>query len=626
MANLFNTLGIGYSGLSTAQVGINTTGHNIANAETEGYTRQRVIASAATPISMVPGNVGNGVEVQDIKRVFDNFVFDRYSAVSSQKEYSDYEMQTLEELSSYFPEIDGVGIKADLAAYYDMWQTFADNPDNDAIKIALAKQTETLTAHITETQGQIINLQQQVNEQLKLNVDQVNEIAAQIAELNQSIDTAESGDMYEASDLRDKRNMLERDLSRIIGATVNQGQLSANIQIDSNANTKTGSYSVLVNGFNIVDGHSFHPLKVDVSDSEYGFYNVSYEQQDGTLIPLEEEINGGKIGAILDLRGRSIDTTTGMPTNGVLQTTITSLDAFATGLIEGTNNLYAQSNTTSMSSNILEIDPNDAILSSNMNINEGAFDVVIYDIDGNEVAKRTININIGTTIAGGAGTNSLEAQLTQNTDDNGDLSADNDVDDYIQFNYQPSATGEARLELNIDPASKAQGYTFSIVDKLENSDFASGSNFAGAVGLHRFLDGNNARDIKLNSEFVNNPTTLRAGYSTASGDNRVALDMVQQQFENYDFKVGSETYNTSVYGMFDVTATYVGITTNSAISRNETINTQFNATELEYNSITKVSVDEEMTNLIKYQTSYGAAAKVITTVDQMMQTLLGIKQ
>jgi len=53
---------------------------------------------------------------------------------------------------------------------------------------------------------------------------------------------------------------------------------------------------------------------------------------------------------------------------------------------------------------------------------------------------------------------------------------------------------------------------------------------------------------------------------------------------------------------------------------------QFNATELEYYSVSKVSIDEEMTNLIKYQTSYGAAAKVITTIDQMMDTLLGIKQ
>jgi flagellar hook-associated protein 1 len=81
-----------------------------------------------------------------------------------------------------------------------------------------------------------------------------------------------------------------------------------------------------------------------------------------------------------------------------------------------------------------------------------------------------------------------------------------------------------------------------------------------------------------------------------------------------------------MYGMFDITSTYVGISANSATSRNETVSTQFNATQMEYFSVSKVSIDEEMTNLIKYQTSYGAAAKVITTVDQMMQTLLGIKQ
>lgn len=626
MANLFNTLGIGYSGLSAAQVGINTTGHNIANAETEGYTRQRVIASAATPITMMPGQVGNGVQVQDIKRVFDNFVFGRYTAVSSQKEYSDYEMQTLEELSSYFPEIDGVGIKADLSEYYNMWQTFADNPDNDAIKIALAKQTDSLASHIQETQNKILALQQEVNNQLKLNIEQVNQIASQIAQLNQSIDTAESGGMYEASDLRDKRNLLEKDLSRLIGTEINEGQLSANIQIDTNSNTRTGSYSISVNGFNIVDGNSFHPLKIETSDSEYGFYNVSYERQDGTIIPLEEKITGGKIGAMFDLRGRTIDSTSGMPTDGVLQTTIADLDAFAKGLIENTNNLYAQSNTTSMQSNILSINQSDTLMNSNLNLKEGSFDLIIYDIDGNEVARRSINIDVATTMSGVAGSNSIEGQIKQNVDDNGDLSASNDVDDFLQFNFQPSAGGELRLELSMDPASKSKGYTFSIADNLKTSDFASGTNFAGAIGLNRFFDGNNARDIRLNYSLSNNPTIMKAGYSSAAGDNRVAMDMVQQQFEEYDFKVGQDNYNTTMYGMFDVTATYVGITTNTAISRNETVTTQFNATELEFNSITKVSIDEEMTNLIKYQTSYGASAKVITTVDQMMQTLLGIKQ
>lgn len=630
MASIFNTLGIGYSGLSTAQVGINTTGHNISNAENEGYTRQRVITSAATPLATAKGNVGNGVEIQDIKRVFDNFVFDRYSSVSADKEYSDYEKQTLDELSTYFPEIDGVGIKADLSEYYNMWQTFADNPDNDSIKVALAKQTETLTQHITQTQNQVLNLQKQVNDQLSVNINEVNSLAEQLADLNKSIDVAEAGGGYSANDLRDKRNVIERNLSRLIGAKVKQGQLESNTQIDSNSNTRTGSYTLSVNGFNIVDGSTYHPLKIEKGDNPYGFYKLSYERQDGTLIPMEEEIQSGKIGAILNLRGRAIDTTSGMPTDGILQNVVSDFDAFAKGLIESTNNLYAQSAVTSMQSNDVNIDPYGSLVHSTLDIKPGTFNVVVYDIDGNEVAKRKIKIDDATSMSeptsGGTG-NSIQAQLEANKDDNNDGNANNDIDDYVTgFSFQTAADGSLRLDLSMDPQSQSKGYSFAVVDDLPDAKFASGTNFAGAIGLGRYFDGTNARNIRLNDDFRNNPTHLHAGYSSNAGDNRVALDMVQQQFESYDFSVDNNKYNTTTYGMFDITSTYVGISTNAATTKNETVSTQFNATQMEYNSVTKVSIDEEMTNLIKYQTSYGAAAKVITTVDQMMQTLLGIKQ
>jgi flagellar hook-associated protein 1 FlgK len=78
--------------------------------------------------------------------------------------------------------------------------------------------------------------------------------------------------------------------------------------------------------------------------------------------------------------------------------------------------------------------------------------------------------------------------------------------------------------------------------------------------------------------------------------------------------------------MFDYIATEVGVNTNEAILSSQSIEAQYKAVELEYSSVSKVSIDEELTNLIKYQTSYGAASKIITTIDQMMQTLLGLKQ
>ena len=626
MASIFNALNIGYTGLNAAQVGINTTGHNISNAEVEGYTRQRVVTSAATPISARPGQIGNGTEIQDIKRIFDNFVFDRYSSISADKEKSDYEQKTLETLSTFFPEIDGVGIKADLTNYYNSWQTFADNPSNDAIKVDLAQQTETLTQHIKQTQSQVLDLQSQVNDELAVNINQVNDLAEQLADLNIAIDVAEAGGIYSANDLRDKRNVIERTLSRLIGSNVNPGNIAANTQIDSSSNFKTGSYTLSVNGFNIVDGNSFHPLKLTNNTNKFGFYEVSYERQDGVLISLNEKINGGKIGAIFDLRGGDIDTTDGMPVDGTLQNVVSQLDAFAKGIIEATNNLYAANATNNMISNDTKVDlSNNSLISSDLNIHKGAFDLVVYDLDGNEVARRSINIDETTVMSGLVSSNSIEGQITANKDDNGDVNANNDIDDYINFNYQSSSTGEHKLGLSMETLAESKGYRFSIEDKLTDDNFASGSNFAGALGLGRYFDGENARDMQLNVDFQENPTKISAG-SGSSGDNRTALNMVQQQFEEYDFDIGSQTFNTTTYGMFDLTATFVGTNTNAAILKNETVSTQFNATELEYFSTTKVSIDEEMTNLIKYQTAYGAAAKIITTIDQMMQTLLGIKQ
>lgn len=627
MGSIFNTLNIGYSGLNAAQIGVDTTSHNISNAESEGYTRQRVVTAAATPLYTANGNVGNGTTIMDVSRIFDNFVFGRYTGVSADKEYSDFTKATLEELSTYFPEIDDVGIKSDLKEYYNMWQTFADNPDNDAIKLALAKQAETLSGSINMTRDKISALQKSVNDQLLATINEVNTLAAELADINKRIEIAEAGGGFTANDLRDKRSSIEISMSKLIGAKAINGQIESNIVVDRAANENTGSYSLSVNGFNIVDGGTYHPIHISSSDNPNAFYELSYERQDGVLIPIEEAITGGRVGAILDLRGdkRSEDPS-GEPQNGVLQKVIDQMDAFAVTLIESTNNLYASASTTKMESNTIDINQTQGIVNSTLNIKEGSFDIVMYDIDGNITARRTINIDQNTSMTGVAGSNSIQGQIEAQGDDNGDANANNDIDDFIQFNWASYPDGANAIEFVMDPSYAAKGYTFAIEDNLQSENFDSGTNFAGALGLNRFFNGSDAHDINVNYVLRENPTKIAAGKSPLTGDNSLALNMVQQQFEIYSFDVGGITYDSTIYGMFDVIATEVGVSTNQAILNNQTISAQFNATELEYFSVSKVSIDEELTNLIKYQTSYGAASKIITTVDQMMQTLLGIKQ
>lgn len=627
MPSIFNTLSIGYSGLVAAQVGVDTTSHNITNAQSDGYTRQRVLTTATTPMYSAQGNVGNGTQILEISRIFDSFVFDRYTQVSGDKEYSDFTKTTLEELSTYFPEIEDVGIKADLKEYYKMWQSFADNPDNDSIKLALAKQTEILTANIRTTQGRIVDLQASINSQLLANVQEVNTLAEELAGVNASIGVAESVDGYMANDLRDRRNAIERDLAKLIGADSIVGQIESYTKIDSNSNEGIGSYTLNVNGFNIVDGFSYHPIHISNTQNSNGFYSLSYERQDGVLIPMEESISSGKIGAILALRGGKIETgSMGVPEDGILQKVIDQMDAFASTLIESTNNLYATSVTTKMESIPLDMQESDPVLNYSRSVKEGSFDIVVYDIDGEVAARRTINIDRLTRMGGIADSNSIEGQIKSQKDDNDDLNANNDIDDFINYNFVTFIDAKSGIELSMDAQYNAKGYTFAIVDNLKDGGYGSGTNFAGSFGLNRFFDGDSAKNIDLNFSLKENPAKVVAGSTRVSGDNTIALSVVQQQFEKYGFNIGRAEYNTTIYGMFDVVATEVGISTNEAILLNDALTAKFNATELEYSTISKVSIDEELTNLIKYQTSYGAASKIITTIDQMMQTLLGLKQ
>lgn len=627
MSSPFNTLALGYSALTAAQIGVDTTGHNIANAESEGYTRQRVVNAAAVPVNTSAGNVGNGVQVINIARIFDSFVFDRFIDVTASKEHSDFTKSILNELSSYFPEIDGVGIKVQLSNYYDMWQTFADNPDNDAMKLSLSREAVSLSTSIRELQDRVVALQKSVNDQIVSNVNEINQLAKELADINKEIGISEAGNAYMANDLRDKRSSIEEKLSKLIGAKALNGQIESNTGIDSNLNEGTGSYSLSVGGFNIVDGASYHPIKLESAKNQDGYYDLYYERQDGSLIYMSDAITGGRVGAMLDLRGRDLQ---GYSYNskeaGVLQDVIAELDAFAKGIIESTNNLYAASSATRMDSNSFMINSNDPISSMVEGIKNGSFDVVIYDVDGSEVARRSVVINSSTTFSGAAGTNSIEGQISKVFDDNNDGNANNDVNSFLKYDFKQLPNGSSTISFSMDQLFIGMGYRFAIEDNLTTSSYDSGSNFAGALGLNRFFDGNDARSMKLNADLERNPTKIAAGFVPLSGDSRLALGMVQQQFEKYSFRLDSSvSFSSTIYAMFDTISTEVGIKTKEARMANDTIVAKYNATELEFSSISKVSIDEELTNLIRYQTSYGAASKIITTIDQMMQTLLGLK-
>ncbi len=601
MASIFNALNIGYSGLKTSQIAIDTTGHNIANAENPDYTRQRTVIEPNTPLNTSPGDVGLGAKIDEIVRIHDEFVHKRLKNASSGSEYSQMRQETMSEISRYFPEIDKNGIYNAMQDYFNAWNDFSKNSDDSSLKVNLAQQTRTFTATIRDTRAQIASVQEELDNRLKSSVDEINRLGKEIATLNIKINSHEAGGDH-ANDLRDKRDKLELALSKLVDISVSKGDLQPDSTVDSHLVESGDVYHLNIGGSSVVDGASFHPLVLSGKVGNSRFSNIYYKRQDGEMFDITNYIHGGKVGAILSLR------------DGDIQDVLDDMDSFASSMIMHTNDIYAAHATTSMRGNV-EIDPDAYLSNSDLPINDGAFYLKVYDIDGNEVAKREIGIS------GSKKFSEIRDAINADLDDNSDNDTTDDVDDFLN-----AKINNGIFQIDMKNGLAESGYRFAI----EEADSDNPTLFAGVLGLSRFLDGNDAASIKLHKPFDDNPVKIGGNAAPIAGDNRVANAMLELQYQKVGFykPAGSKhlVSEDTLSGFFRMSVTHVADVTAASTTTAETSQSLLNAVVNEFDAISKVDLDEELTNLMKYQTGYSASAKVISTIDQMIQTLLGIKQ
>ena len=599
--SIFNALNIGYSGLKTSQIAIDTTGHNIANAENPAFTRQRAVIAPNTPLHTTPGDLGLGAKISEIVRIHDEFVYKRLKDASNTDEFNSFRKDTLDEISNYFPEIDKNGIYNSMQEYFNAWNDFSKNTDSGALKINLAQATRNFTATIHQTRSQVYDVQKSLDEQLQTAVHEINRIGKQIAELNVKINMDEAtGD--HANDLRDQRDKLELALSKLVDIAVSKGDMKPDMTVDNKLVEAGSAYHLAIGGASFVDGKSFHPLVFERPKGRQ-FGNVYYERQDGVKFDLNQYLHGGQVGAILSLR------------DGEIQKVVDDLDSFAQAMIVNTNTIYAGHATTAMVGNVA-VKGDNPIGNSDLPIQDGTFFVKIYDVDGNMVAQRPIEVTQDKTF------DDIADEINDDKDDNADGVTNNDVDDFVSA----SIDTQGHFTITMNSAKKDEGYTFAV----EESDFKNPTRFAGLLGLERFYDGQNAKDITLNHDLDLNPTKIGGNAAPISGDNTLANRMIQLQYDKVDFYNPYDSKklvtDDTLSGFFRMSTTKVADTTAAAHSASETSGALLSAVVNQFDSISKVDIDEELTNLMKFQTGYSASAKVITAVDQMIQTLLGIKQ
>lgn len=613
--SLFSALNIGKSGLNASQAAVTTTSHNISNANNEFYTRQRVTFAASTPFHTQPGDIGTGVSVTSIVRIHDEFVYSRLKNTSNSLSYDSYTQQALKEVAQYFPDLQDVGIATDLANYFDAWNDLASNATEGSQKIALVQSASALASDIQSSRQTLRSLQDSLNVQLKTAVDEVNSIGQKIADLNKQISNIESIQGINANDLRDQRDELELTLSKLLDFSVYKGEILSDNSIDPNMTDQGVDYYLNIEGNSFVDGSTFHPLVIDNSSNESNYYSIYSETQDNTQYNITGKISGGKIGAMLDLRGRTIDASakSGFPQDGTIQKYIDDLDTFASTLIQQTNNLYAQSAQPSIQTPILNNLQDDTTLkNAYSSIQEGSFDVIVYDKQGKEVARKSINVSATTAMNDDTYSSSIVTQINTQSDDNKDGNALNDVDDFFNASFMSNGV------FSLQPKDSLSGYTIALEDK--------GTNLPGTLGLSQFFVGSDGATIDVNNDYKKDPSSMQGYSAPIVGNNSVANAMVQMQYSDFTFYRESGVNTTqTLEGFYRSVTTQIATDGEKAISSYDNSNALYNTVYSEYQSISGVNVDEELINLMKFQTAYNANAKIISTIDQMLDTLLGIK-
>ena len=244
-------------------------------------------------------------------------------------------------------------------------------------------------------------------------------------------------------------------------------------------------------------------------------------------------------------------------------------------------------------------------------IKDGNFDIVAYNENGDELARRTITVNSHSKDPMYSTLEGIMSQINMpNIDDNNDNDSSNDIDDLYKAYI---ADGKVVFDKKTDNTTYVG---------LDNDT----SDFGGAVGINKFFSGNDSKTISLDDRFIKDASLINAYKAPRSGNNDVANDMVQFQYDDVEFNSkNGDSVKTTVAG-------YYRYMTSNIANDSERINASvdnhtaiFNSVEKEYQGESGVNMDEEMTNLMKFQSGYQASAKVITTISTMLDALMGIK-
>jgi len=644
-------LSIGKSGLLAAQTGLATTGHNITNANVLGYNRQVVVQSTTQPIQTGEGFLGTGTEVAQIKRVYDDFLNRQLLGAQTNQAQLDTYFNQVSQIDNLLADTT-VGLGPALQSFFSGVQNANSNPQSTAARQAMLSAAESLASRFNGLSSRMKELNEGVNTGVAASVNEINSFARRIAEMNNTIAGLSVDPSALPSDLMDQRDALIAEMNKQVKVTVMPAE-------NNMLNVSFGT------GQPLVIGNRSQELATAPSPSDPERIVVGYRTQGGTFSQLPDSVlTGGQLGGLIDFRNSGLDVANA------------NLGKIAAGLADAFNDqhklgidldgnlggnffkdihAYVGYDTRNSPSSTVKID---ALVVDAAKLTTSDYDI---NYNGTDFIVTRASDGVTTTIA-------PYPQTQPQVIDGVAFSITGAAGGPDHFLVRPTYNAAQDFGVELKDRNKiALGAPIST--SVPTANTGTGKISAGAVNSNYLLPGNQlaapvtltynsatnqltgfptAVDVTVNGVTTNYPAGTPVPYTAGAkmtfqgieieitgnpanndkftispgsgvGDARNGVLLAGLQTKNI-LDDGHATFQASYAQMVN----FVGNKTREVQIAGAAADTTVEQAQAARDSVSGVNLDEEASNLLRYQQAYQASGKVIQVASELFDTLLSL--
>lgn len=561
--SLFTTINNSAGALRSAQMGLQTIGNNVANANTDGYIRQNYIQGTPAPARYGNLIVGHGVRPVGIVQQIDQALAERMWDAGSTLASANLQEKTLHRFGSLLNDLDGGGLSADLTAMNGALHNLANEPNDSSLRQFVMLTGESLTQEINRMHKETMRIRAELDQGVFGAVERINALTDKIAKLNLQITNIEGGRTVQsdATGLRDDRYRALEELSQLVDVNVQE--------------QATGSVSIFVGGdFLVAETHS-RELYVSTSNSDR-VSQVKFRETNAKL-----EFSGGELYALQDGR----DTVVGNVLEG--------LDRLAHDLIREFNTVHSQGQGRrgfeSLTGSVA-IDPAVPLSEAGLSWvpDGGSFDLRLVDTEGNHLAAHRIEVRHG---------DATDPVTVQSIVDQ------IDAIDGLAAEVLPA--GQIRIR------GEQAGTQFTFGEDT--------SGFVAAAGLNTFFVGGGAETLGINSVLKDDHDLLaisRGGIGNDTEGLTELVDLIDRPIDRHGGLSIRNNYSRMTNQIVQTSANQKAAT--------DGLRSFYATLQGEHLAVTGVNIDEESIKMITYQRAFQASSRVISTANEMLELLTSL--